>query len=338
MYYFISYCIPRSKWLSCILNPITKLKLAPLLAEYLYTHKRLDLTGIGSFLLNAETDAVLENVKAGKPVLIEGASFESNPSVKESAGLIDFIASQTGKIKALASADLESHLEIARQFLNIGKPFLFEGIGSLTKLQAGGYGFTPGAPVSERSAITPQKDKAEDLHPQETSEGFKNIFYAPKKNTNHRKTLFIFLLIAGLALALWGGYTVYKKTTRKKNEVAVEDKQANENSTDTNRQMQFTDSITSNKQDSLVNPPAPAAVTVNPGNYKFIVETAGKERALKRYGLLKGFGLNINMETRDSVTFRLFFVLPAAPADTLRLVDSLRRLYTPPGNRAYIEN
>ena len=33
---------------------------------------------------------------------------------------------QTGKIKALASADLESYLELAQQFLNIGKPYLLE--------------------------------------------------------------------------------------------------------------------------------------------------------------------------------------------------------------------
>ena len=73
------------------------------------------------------------------------------------------------------------------------------------------------------------------------------------------------------------------------------------------------------------------------GNYKFVVETADKFRGLTRFNKLKGFGLDIKMETRDSLSFKLYFVLPAMAADTSRLLDSLRRLYTPAGNKAYIE-
>ena len=83
--------------------------------------------------------------------------------------------------------------------------------------------------------------------------------------------------------------------------------------------------------------PAQSSISAPAGNYKFVVETADKTRGLTRFSKLKGFGLDIKMETRDSVSFKLYFILPASAADTSRLLDSLRRLYTPSGNRAYIE-
>ena len=109
------------------------MKLAPLLAKYLYTHKRLDLPGIGTFLFDPSAIIESESSKYNKPRNMEGISFESNVLAKETAELIGFISTQAGKMKALAAADLDSHLELAQQFLNIGKPFLFEGIGSLVK-------------------------------------------------------------------------------------------------------------------------------------------------------------------------------------------------------------
>jgi hypothetical protein len=38
------------------------------------------------------------------------------------------------------------------------------------------------------------------------------------------------------------------------------------------------------------------------------------------------------------VSFELFFIIPSAVADTAHIMDSLRRNYTPVGNRAYVEN
>jgi len=84
------------------------LKFAPLLAQFLYTHKRLDLPGIGSFILDPSTVVDSELTKQGKPAILEGVSFENNSAIKQSAELISFIAGQTGKIKALAAADLDS--------------------------------------------------------------------------------------------------------------------------------------------------------------------------------------------------------------------------------------
>ena len=117
------------------------MKLAPILAEYLYQNKRLELPGIGVFRLRQSIISGEDNNKQIEFTGESPISFEANASLKESPELINFISSQTGKMKALAAADLDSHLVLAQQFINIGKPFLFEGIGSLTKTKSGQYEF-----------------------------------------------------------------------------------------------------------------------------------------------------------------------------------------------------
>jgi hypothetical protein len=321
------------------------LKLAPLLAEFLYTHRKLDLPGIGSFLLDENVHPDLEQIKAGKETISEGISFQANPGIKEAPELVDFISAATGKIRALASADLDSNLESARQFLNIGKPFLFDGIGSLSKLQNGQYDFKPGAPVIEKANPRARGEQTEQESHNAAVEGFKTIFYAPKVKTNYRKIVFVFLLLAGVGLAIWGGYKMYKNSTSANKETAKAEtdppvETPNEN-TQTIPANNSTNTQPTNPTDTAtqpVTPPVTAPVISTPaGNYKFVVETADKLRGLTRFNKLKGFGLDIKMETRDSLSFKLYFVLPAMAADTSRLLDSLRRLYTPAGNKAYVE-
>lgn len=321
------------------------MKLAPLLAEFLYTHRKLDLPGIGSFLLDEHVHPDLEQIKAGKETISEGISFQANPGIREAPELVDFISAATGKIRALAAADLNSNLESARQFLNIGKPFLFDGIGSLSKLQNGQYEFKPGAPVVEKANPRARGEQSEQESPTAAAEGFKTIFYAPKVKTNYRKILFVFLLFAGVGLAIWGGYKMYKNSTSGNKETAntQPEKTTDSGNEDTltlpaNTQISTTTANNTDTGNKQVNPPVTVPVISTPaGNYKFVVETAEKARGLTRYNKLKGFGLDIKMETRDSLIFKLYFVLPAMAADTSRLLDSLRRLYTPAGNKAYIE-
>lgn len=306
------------------------MKFASYLAQFLYEHKRLDLPGIGSFMLDPATTIEIENAKQNRPVQLEGVSFETNSSVKQSPELIEYIAGQTGKIKALAAADLDSHLELARQFLNIGKPFLFEGIGSLVKMQAGGFSFTPGHIVTEKKRELVQKEPAA-IPSEESGSDYRSIFYAKKGKANWKKPAMVMLLLAGIVLAIWGGYAMYKKTTAKKATPS--------SGSDTIPVQLANQPATSDTQQRVVqNVNQTASVTASAGNFKFVIETATRDRALKRYSKLSTIGVkNIQMETSDSLTFKLFFILPASPADTTRILDSLRRNYTPAGVRAYVE-
>src|SRR6185436_20701101 len=88
------------------------LKLTQLLAEYLYSNKKLDVQGVGTFIL--DTSAVIEIDNRSPKTDTQGTIiFETNPAVKTETSLIEYISSHTGKMKALAIADLESHLELA---------------------------------------------------------------------------------------------------------------------------------------------------------------------------------------------------------------------------------
>lgn len=119
------------------------MKLEHLLIQYFYTSKELSLQGIGKFFLSQ--DHVLPPDTEKEVVMPENAiGFEYSIEATEDEGLITYIVQNTKKIRPLASADLDSFLTLGKQFLNIGKPFKIEGIGTLEKKQTGEYQFTQG--------------------------------------------------------------------------------------------------------------------------------------------------------------------------------------------------
>ena len=198
------------------------MKLSPLLAQYLSTNKQLSLTGIGRFNLD----------DSGR------IAFKQDITLKEDTELVSFIAERSGKMKSLVSADLDSSLELARQFLHIGKPYLFEGIGTLSK---------------NKKATVVNKEEPAITQPD----------------------------------------TVQKRK----------------------------DSIPQvvKRFDSS---------TINTGMYRFVIEKAARQRAFYRYDVLKNKNfIDVKMDTKDSVLFNLYFLLPSSPADTARKRDSLQRLY-----------
>jgi len=298
------------------------LKLAPLLVQYLITHKRLDLPGIGSFLLHEPVYSEPGQHKHDKQAAVENVSFESNTSVKISPDLIGFIATQTGKIKALVSADLESYLGLAQQFLNIGNPFLFEGIGILEKLKSGGYALKPGSGIHEKTKEYVPVEKQDSPDSGEFRNDYKKIFYSGKVKMKLGNPIVIILVIAGLAFAVWGGYFVYKKTISK-NHPVVENDIKNEETGPVKDSVMF-------QKDSAV---IPVSNTIA-GMKKFVLEICNAKRAYERYGKLKAFLWNVQLETKDSVTYKLFLVLPASAGDSSHIIDSLSLLN---GRRVYVE-
>lgn len=298
------------------------MKLAPLLLQYLHTHKRLDLPGIGTFLINDPFNSDPENHKHDKQAGMAGVSFESNTAIKQSPDLVQFIADQTGKIKALAAADLESHLALAQQFLNIGIPFLFEGIGNLVKIRSGEYALAPGPGMTEKTKEYASREKQVSPASEESLSDYKKIFYSGHVKRKWRKPFVIILIIAGLALAVWGGYTVYKMTTAKTNSGSDHKNKKEET-------VPVKDTAMSQK-DGAVAPDQ----HIPAGMQKFVLEVSAAKRAYERYGRLRTFQWNVQMETKDSVSYKLFLVLPASASDTSHLIDSLSRLN---GRRVYIE-
>lgn len=305
------------------------MKIAHLLAQYLYDRKRLTLAGIGHFELEADVLQEPPKGKNTKPAELTGVHFTNDPQAGEDPDLISYISTQSGKIKALSSADLESHLELGRQFVNIGKPFLLEGIGYISRGSGNGYTFTPGSILTERAepAAGPHAFREERL--EEESADYRGLLYNKKEKKSIPRPLAVVLILAGLGMAVWGGYLIYKKTTGANPDPSTE--QANETPGTANNgatpSTPAADTITRPVTDTVnqaVTPPPPASLPT--GNYKFILEESSRERALGRFERLKRFGWQVQMETKDSALFTLYLVMPVNPADTSRVRDSLSRL------------
>ncbi len=296
------------------------MKLAPLLAQYLYTNKRLDLPGIGTFRLDPYAVAEPDNSKQGKAINPGSVSFE-NVSIREAPDLITFISSQTRKLKALAAADLDSHIELVQQFLNIGKPFLLEGIGSLVKIKSGEYAFTSGQVMPESMKDYSAREISSTSSTEESFSDYRKPINQQGEKSKWRKPVIGLLALAGIALAVWGGYTVYKMTTSQNNEKVAKKEETvlvpevQTIITDTTRKLAETTQST------------PEIKKITPaGKLKFVLEKANAKRAFERYAKLKTFYWPVQLETADSVSYTLFMVLPSSYADTARIVDSLTNL------------
>ncbi|HYC40105.1 MAG TPA: hypothetical protein VEB63_06400 [Chitinophagaceae bacterium] len=265
------------------------MKLGPLLASFLYQYRRLDLPGIGSFLIDHT------EISEGSKIIVPGVSFETNLSAKEDPELIDYISEQTGKMKALAAADFHSYLQLAQQFLNIGKPFLFEGIGSLVKKKAGGFAFAPAEQPQQAGEYS-----AREISATASSEESFHSAREPKLRISSRKLLYILLAAASLIVVIWGGYALSKRSKSK---------------------------TTPSKEDQLVVPAPPqpkdtAAREPRRDSLKYVLETAARERALERYQQLRSYGWKVRVEIIDSLQYRIFLMLDAN-ADSVRMRDSL---------------
>jgi glycine cleavage system H lipoate-binding protein len=302
------------------INP-KAVKITSLLTQYLYNHHRLDLPGIGTFLLDPFAINALENSKQRSAVL-EGISFENNPNLKESPELVAYISAQTGKMKPLAAADLESYIEVAQQFLNIGKPFTFEGIGTLVKVNLKECEFVP---------ISISTDKVrEQLNTKETQKAatreeaapqYESFLSEPALKQGWKKPVIALALICGLGLTIWGGYAISKKNTSKAaDSVAI--------ISDTT--VVDTAAAQTPQTDSLEK----AAALAN-ANYKYVLEEASQQRAMKRYKQLRTNLWDVKLETNDSVRYKLYLLLPSQNADTTRVLDSLTVMT---GKKVYIEH
>ena len=299
------------------------MKLAPILAQYLYNNKRLTLQGIGVFESHPTPYSDHSEPKNSKSVPAETITFHNNPTAKEDEELIRFISAQTGKMKPLAISDLESYIELMRQFLNIGKPFQIEGIGTLTKIRAHEFGFTQGDYLNERMIETNEPEKTAGPSADDPTVSFSDLYKKhDKPGFTLKKTSIAFLLLGGIGLAVWGGYTLYNKNQpatvsedNKPAEVAIPVKDTTTYTTATTATTTVSDTV-SVKND------------IKPSGYKFVFEsTPNKNRAIKRFNFLKNINSDIRLETTDSSLFKITVDLDIQPSDTLRIKDSLNAWY-----------
>lgn len=294
------------------------LKLSALFGKYLYQHKTLSLPGLGVFSLDPSA-AIPETTDKNFHEIYQHITFRQQPVLKPDEELIDFIRTHTGKIRPLAESDLESYLSDGKILLNIGKPFYFEGIGTLQKNRQGTYDFIPGLPLVDRLSVQQEEISAEDAQQRFDPEPARN--YTSGNNNSLKAVLVVLAILLGLAAIVWGGYLLYSSGNNTSEGTAIGDSSVVV-APDSNTVNQGLDSV---QGDSLMDL-SPATGT---DSIRYVIETTpNKTRALRRFSQLQLNGQDIRMRVNgDSSLFDLYFTLPAATGDSTRIKDSLKRFY-----------
>jgi hypothetical protein len=303
------------------------LKLPLLLAEFLYQHKKLSLPGIGIFSLNPSIIIPDEAERNQNPFIPE-VEFENTEINNIDDELIEFIKKNTGKIKPLAIADLESYTTIARQMINIGKPFYFEGIGTLSKGKENKFLFVTG----QHDATGTQEHETIKEKPKKQTAPDEQYTSHHAQSNRGRKVVLTLAMIGGIAIIAWGGYKLYEKNvSSESNEqtvsvlvndttsIKIDSQQISKPTVDSSQIKKEVAAITKSEQLKSRNDSLP---------FKFVIlQTNNKFKALKRSNQLLSYLLKIKIQTRDSSFFKLYFAFPAIPKDTVRIKDSLNLVY-----------
>ena len=295
------------------------MKTEQLIVQYLYSNKKVTLQDIGVFNIATEIN-IPEDSDKDIVLPADAIQFVYDPKAPVDDGLVAFIMESTRKIKPLAYSDLESFIILNKQFLNIGKPLVFEGMGTLQKTQVGDYAFTQAA----TSHVT-----TEEMPKLITEKQKEKISFAtpPKeKNTTGNKNLVWIILalviILGSAIAIF----FYNKDSKVENITATIENAP-------------VDTLPNLNKDSIANKvtpiPTPQSV-VNDSNTFYIVikeysDLATANKSLKRF---VSFGNNVMLATKDSVTFKLRMPFIKSISDTLRVKDSLSKFFQV---KAYVE-
>jgi hypothetical protein len=293
-------------------------KIEQIIVQYLYTNKEVTLQGIGKFRLNPEVVMPSGNDKDFS-IPENAIQFEYNLRTTEDEGLIDFIVQHTRKIKPLASSDLDSYIALAKQFLNIGKPFIIEGVGTVQKNMQGEYEFIPGL------FVTPKMDEA----PKELKEKKEEVvsFESESRNKGNNNTTIAVVLLVLVLIGFGIYYFIKKKNTQ---QVVVTEQPAVVPAP-------ITDTI---KKDTVAKPVIdsnllkPVIVPKDSFSFKVIIKDYPDSNALnKAYTRLTSYGHTLIKYQTDS-TYKLAMPFMNPLSDTLKIKDSLQVLF---GGKPYIQ-
>ena len=312
------------------------MKIEQLFVQHLYQQKHTTLEGIGFFKLKVDARFPIENEKE-TTIAPDAFSFEYNLKTPEDESLVDYIVQQTGKIKPLAKSDLESYSMLAKQFLNLGKPLIIEGVGTLQINQKGEYQFLGG------NFINP---KIDDVFQQIKERKDDEVSFESENNTGNKKnSVFIGaaiagILLIGLALYYFLGMANNPKPN-KVNEIATitDSSMSAINHTDTEKNKILADSTTKIKLDTNKNvlPVSPSlSDTSAKETFRIILKDYHAQVKVKKaYDRLREWGHKVNIIKTDSANYKLFMSFTRPLSDTNKVRDSIKRFF---GGKPYVLN
>ncbi|MEO6838427.1 MAG: hypothetical protein ABI261_02205 [Ginsengibacter sp.] len=303
------------------------MKIEQVLVHYLLRTKKLTLQGIGTFQLEGP---IQDSDDPERPVVIPGnsISFQYNPKAGEDEDLVNFIVIHTRKIKPLASSDLDSFLSLGRQFLNIGKPFVLQNLGTLDKLNSGELVFQPGHIVAQK--MEPQKIKSEEPENTGEEENLFNDYQKDRKSNFSSKGILALIVLIILGLAVWA--TWHYGFSKKNNDENLKSTESIVPIAEDSSHLKKDSTVTANAAADSLNNVAKKPTDVS--GFKIVVRKyRSKEAATARLNLLKNYHRNVIMYTTDSVIYKIAEPFSLPLSDTTKMLDSLKRYYA----KIYVE-
>jgi len=291
-----------------------------LIVEFLYSHKELTLEGIGTLSIKPSVDGV-SSAEKHAPISENVYTFVHDFKAPQDEELIEFIMQHTKKIKSLASADLESYTNLAKQFLNIGKPFVLEGIGTINKNQFGNYEFTAGdfVPVKMEENNTLVMKKNESIS--------NSAIY--NKSFDSKKLLNLCIAIALITLISWVVYyffvgnktAIFNRLSRaQQNKPSMSAPVIKKVAVMDTLKVKDTVAVTPNKKDSI--------------NFFIVIKDYNKrDKANRAFKTLSSYGHHLRILEIDSNHLQLAIPFTKPIQDTTRAKDSIRILL---GGHPYI--
>ena len=296
------------------------MKTEQLIVQYLYNNKKVTLQEIGVFSITTEI-VIPEDSDKDIVLPADTIQFVYDHKAAVDDGLVAFIMESTRKIKPLAYSDLESFIILSKQFLNIGKPLVFEGLGTLQKTQTGDYAFTQ----ATTSHVT--TEEMPKLITEKVKE--KVSFATPQKETSNANNKIILWIFMGIVIVttLAAGLYFYNRSVPQTTQTPAENT--------------IIDTLPQINNDSLLNKKNAAnkqktTMPVKDSNTFYIVikEFSNFVTADKSFKKLTSFGNNLALSTKDSVSFKLRMPFTKPLADTLKIKDSLSRFFK---TKTYVE-
>jgi hypothetical protein len=287
------------------------MRAAQFIIQQLFKEKKVTLRQIGHFYLEASAEGVTLTAEEGDFTGL--ISFVQDTRAAEDEALVSYIMQQTGKIRPLAIGDLESYLELVKQFLNLGKPFIIEGLGVLKKNQFGEVMFQPGEmAVTERVDTNLAKDSLKERRSADIS--FASV--AKRKSWLSSRQLLtggIILAVAALLFFLFSGHDDNSPTTAIKTVPPVADTavQVNEQAIPPQIRQTTEDTLSNSNADS------------SPSFYVVLKQYNTLSKANFFYNKLKKDHPDLAVITRDSISYKVVVNMFTPLSDTVRASDSL---------------
>jgi hypothetical protein len=311
------------------------MKISDLLSQYLYQTKELVLEGFGVFHLDPSVN--IGDSKEPQQVY-QGITFENNNKVKSTPELIDFLVQHSGKMKPLAISDLDAFLMTGRELLNLGKPLILNGIGTLTGIRQQNLEFTPGPFIPVRLEREGQfkervQTSEDELFSSEELPG------AQRSTASGRRVLLIVAASLVVLLAGWGVYHVAfqrkagtgSDTTNQIQPVEGDTPAAHKDTTSTTATPAPVDSTQKKAPTQAMQ--AMSTVT-GPVTFRVLIQTfSDADKAHRRLDSLRKWGHTVVLETQDSTHLSLLMPFSLPLSDTARVKDSLQDFF---GRKVYV--